>query len=60
MYEPSLPAYSKSFFSEYNSSNDFIPWKCQDEDNYSSFPDDGDFQDVIIIEGEGGFQGDDH
>ena len=55
-YEPMLPAYTINSFSKYDKSKDWKQWGCLNEDGYSQYPDSGDFDDVIIIEGEGVFQ----
>lgn len=54
-YEPMLRAYNRSLFTKYDQSYDYQPWECVNE-QASIFPDDGDFDDVIIIEGDGVFE----
>jgi len=43
-----LRAYTKSFVSDFDESEDLIPWECLNEVSYE-YPEDEDYDDVIII-----------
>ena len=57
LYEPMMRVYQQSLLSKYDESYDYRTWECIDPEA-SEVDENEDFEDVIIIEGDGVFAGD--